>query len=147
MNDIQYPDSFTPEELLWAAAVGQYVIDYMSDPKVHGGFNSYLIGLNMGDTKNLRHLDIMTQLMVNTGVVDKELRKNTVISSSVYKGMSAEKRRFVFESLNKAAEFLDEYSPVAIQHRFAVQSVITKLPITGTICLDFKGKVRFDYGK
>ena len=90
---------------------------------------------------------MMTQITINTGVLDDKLRKNTVISSAVYKKMSAEKRRFVFESLNKAADYLDEYSPPALQHRQAIGKIISMLPITGTIELDMKGKVSFDYGK
>jgi len=147
MEELKYPDSFSPEELLWAAAVGQYVMDFMTDPKESGGFNFYVIGINMGDTKNLHHLGMMTQIAINTGVLDDKLRKNTVISSAVYKKMSAEKRRFVFESLNKAADYLDEYSPPAMQHRQAIGKIISMLPITGTITLDMKGKVSFDYGK
>ena len=101
----------------------------------------------MGDTKNLKHLGLLSQITINTGVLDEGLRKNTVISSAVYKKMTPEKRRFIFESLNKAADYMDEYSPPAMQHRQAIGKIISMLPITGTIKLDMKGKIDFDYGK
>ena len=148
MEEVIYPSNFTPEELLWSAAVAQYIIDFMVDPKAGlKSFNLYLAGIGIGDTKNLKHYGMMTQVAVNTGVLDDELRKNTVISSAVYSRMSAEKRRFVFESINKAADYLEEYSPPAIQHRLAIQRIIKMLPITGRIQLDMQGKVSFDYGK
>ena len=147
MEELTYPESFSPEELLWAAAVGQYIMDFMTNPKEAGGFNFYVIGINMGDTKNLKHLGLLSQITINTGVLDEGLRKNTVISSAVYKKMTPEKRRFIFESLNKAADYMDEYSPPAMQHRQAIGKIISMLPITGTIKLDMKGKVDFDYGK
>ena len=147
MEEIEYPKTFTPEELLWSAAVAQFVMDEMTDPKKEGGFNLYLMSINIGEKKCLKHLWMLTQLAVNTGVLDKELRKNTIISPSVYNSMSAEKRKFVFESLNKAADILEEYSPPAILHRQAIYKIIKMLPIKGRIMLDFKGKVSFDYGK
>lgn len=148
MEEIIYPDSFTAEELLWAAAVGQYIIDYVTDPKGGmGGLNLYLACLSMGEKKILRHYDLLSQITIHTGVLDENLRRNTVISRAVYKSMTADKRRFVFESLNKAANYLEEYSPPAIQHRLAISKIISMLPITGTITLDMTGKVSFDYGK
>lgn len=147
MEEIEYPKTFTPEELLWSAAVAQFVMDQMTDPKIEGGFNLYLMSINIGEKKCLRHLWMLTQLAVNTGVLDTELRQNTIISPTVYSSMSADKRKFVFESLNKAADILEEYSPPAMQHRKAIYKIIQMLPIEGTIKLDFKGKVSFDYGK